>query len=56
MKTPLVEGQRIRYNFVRPHEALDGQTPAQAAGIGVEGENKWFELLKASLGKVGEAT
>ena len=27
------EGFRIHYNFVKPHEALEGQTPAQRAGI-----------------------
>jgi putative transposase len=49
MQTPIAEGLRIHYNFVKPHEALDGQTPAQAAGIGVEGEAKWFELLKKAI-------
>lgn len=47
MKTQLAEGQRIQYNFVKPHAALEGQTPAQVAGIGVEGG--WMELLKKSL-------
>jgi transposase-like protein len=42
MKTQLAEGQRIHYNFVKPHVALDGQTPAQVAGIGIEGRNKWM--------------
>jgi putative transposase len=49
MKTPLAEGFRIHYNFVKPHKALEGQTPAQASGIGIEGENRWFELLKKSI-------
>jgi transposase-like protein len=49
MKTAIPEGQRIQYNFVRPHMALDGQTPAQAAGIGVEGKNKWMQLLKKAV-------
>ena len=44
MKTSLGEGQRIRYNFVMPHMALGGQTPAEVAGIGVQGRNKWMEL------------
>jgi transposase-like protein len=56
LKTPLAEGQRIHYNFVRPHAALEGQTPAQRAGVGVKGENKWLELLKASLVPQGETT
>jgi len=42
MDTPLSEGQRIQYNFVKPHMALEGKTPANAAGIDVKG---WKELL-----------
>ena len=49
-KTPLAEGHRIYHNFVEPHMTLEGQTPAQVAGVGVEGENKWLELLKKSVG------
>ena len=45
----IAEGQRIHYNFVKPHMALDGQTPAERAGVGVEGQDKWLSLLKASL-------
>jgi len=43
------EGQRIQYIFVKPHAALDEQTPAQVAGIGIDGENKWMELLKKAI-------
>ena len=49
MTTQIAEGQRTHYNFVKPHEALDGQTPTDAVGIGVQGEMKWFELLKLAL-------
>jgi transposase-like protein len=49
MKTPLAEGARIHYNFVKPHMALEGQTPAQVAGVGVQEGNKWLALLKASI-------
>jgi hypothetical protein len=44
--SPLAEGQRIQYNFVKPHQALEGQTPAQRAGIEIKGKNKWMEMLK----------
>jgi hypothetical protein len=37
MKTPIAEGQCIYYNFVKPHMALDGQTLAGKAGIGIKG-------------------
>ena len=40
MKTPLAEGQRIHYNFLKPHAALAGQTPAQMAGIGFKSGNR----------------
>ena len=49
MKTPLAEGARIHYNFVRPHSALEGQTPAEVAGIGVKAKNKWMELIKSAV-------
>jgi hypothetical protein len=37
---------QIYYNFIREHQALNGKTPAEVAGIGIEGENKWLEILK----------
>jgi hypothetical protein len=49
MKTSLAEGSRIHYNFVKPHHALDGKTPAHVAGVGVEGKNKWMALLIDAL-------
>jgi hypothetical protein len=42
----MAEGQRIRYNFVKPHMALEGKTPAQTAGVGIKGKNKWMELFE----------
>jgi len=53
-QTPLAEGQRIHYNFVKPHKALAGQTPAERAGVGLRGQNKWLELLRVSLIPQGE--
>ncbi|WP_415282429.1 integrase core domain-containing protein [Candidatus Nitrososphaera sp. FF02] len=43
VKTPLAEGNRIQYNFVKPHMGFDGKTPAQVAGLDVKG---WRELLE----------
>jgi transposase-like protein len=54
MQSQIAEGLRIHYNFVKPHEALNGQTPAQAAGIGIQGENIWLELLTKALTTRGE--
>jgi len=40
---------QIYYNFIRPHMGINGKTPAEAAGIGVDGENKWLRLLNNSI-------
>lgn len=45
-KTPIAEGQRIQYNFVKPHMALDGLTPAQKAGVKIEGRNRWRIMIE----------
>jgi len=50
VRTPLAEGMRIQYNFVKPHMALKGKTPAQEAKIkNVKNGNKWMDLLELSL-------
>jgi putative transposase len=46
MDTPIIEGYRIYHNYVRPHMALEGKTPADMAGIMIEGENKWITLIQ----------
>jgi len=44
--TPIIAGYQIYHNYLRPHEALDGKTPADACGIDVEGPNKWLTLVQ----------
>lgn len=44
--TPILAGMQIFHNYIRPHEALKGKTPAEVAGIKVEGENKWLTLIQ----------
>jgi transposase-like protein len=44
--TDILTGYQLYHNFIRPHEALDGKTPAEACGITVEGENKWRTLIQ----------
>jgi transposase-like protein len=44
--TPIIPGYQIYHNYVRPHEALDGKTPADACGIEVQGRNKWLTLIQ----------
>jgi transposase-like protein len=47
--TPILKGYQIYHNFVRPHEALKGRTPAELAGIKVQGENKWLTLIQNAV-------
>jgi len=44
--TPVISGYQIFHNYVRPHEALEGKTPAEACGIKVEGQDKWMTLIQ----------
>lgn len=44
--SPILTGYQLFHNYVRPHMALKGRTPAEAAGIKVEGENKWLTIIQ----------
>jgi transposase-like protein len=44
--SPILKGMEIYHNFLRPHMALKGKTPAEVAGIEVRGENKWLTLIQ----------
>jgi len=44
--TPILAGIQIFHNYIRPHMALDGRTPASAAGIEVQGTDKWRTLIE----------
>jgi putative transposase len=44
--TPILAGYQLYHNYFREHEALDGKTPAELAGIKIEGENKWITLIQ----------
>jgi transposase-like protein len=46
--TAILDGYRNFHNYVRPHMALNGQTPAEKAGIVIKGENKWLTLIQNS--------
>lgn len=46
----LIRGHQVYYNYIRPHQSLYGQTPAEVAHIDLNlGENKWNNLLLQSL-------
>ncbi|VVB72518.1 Uncharacterised protein [uncultured archaeon] len=44
--TTILQGMQVFHNFIRPHEGLDGKTPAEACGIEIKGENKWITLIQ----------
>jgi transposase-like protein len=44
--TPILEGYQIFHNYIRPHQALNGRTPSEAAGIKIEGENRWLTIIQ----------
>jgi len=55
--TPILDGQRIYYNHIRPHQGLNGKTPAQAAGLELDlGVNKWESIIKKAGKKVGDSS
>jgi len=45
-ESPVFDGLQLYHNFFRPHMALKGKTPAEAAGITIEGENKWETVIR----------
>ena len=47
--SPFVRGHKLYYNFIKPHESLYGKTPAEVAGITIEGNNKWLTLVRAAI-------
>ena len=47
--SPILTGLRLYHNHVSPHLGLpDNMTPGEAAGIKVEGNNKWLTLIQAA--------
>ena len=42
----IIDGYQLYHNYVRPHMALDGLTPADKAGIIIEGNNKWKTIIE----------
>jgi putative transposase len=44
--TEIFQGMQIYHNFIRPHEALEGKTPAEACGIQIDGKNKWLTIIQ----------
>lgn len=43
----IFDGMKVHYNHVRKHDSIH-KTPAEAAGISVEGRNKWKTIIQNS--------
>ena len=44
--SPVISGMQVFHNYFRPHEGLGGKTPAEAAGIKIEGENPMLTVIQ----------
>lgn len=44
--SPILKGYQQYHNYFRPHESLNGDTPASQAGIKIEGQNKWITIIQ----------
>ncbi len=42
----IITGMQIHHNYIRPHQGLDGDTPADRSGIKIEGDNKWKIIIQ----------
>ncbi len=42
----IINGYQLFHNYIRPHMALNGKTPAELCGIKIEGKNKWKTLIQ----------
>jgi transposase-like protein len=47
--TPILSGMQIFHNYIRPHMALEGKTPADKAGIMVKGKDKWLTIIQNAV-------
>ncbi len=47
--TAFNDGFKVYYNYIRPHQALKGKTPAEVAGVDLKlGKNKWKKMIQVS--------
>jgi hypothetical protein len=47
VNTPILRGLQIYHNYIRNHQGVqENKTPAEKAGIEIEGENKWLTIIQ----------
>ena len=45
--TPILKGMQIYHNYIRGHTGLqEKKTPAEKAGIQIEGNDKWLTIIQ----------
>lgn len=44
--SPAIAGIRIYHNYIREHMALNNDTPADRAGIIIQGDDKWMTIIE----------
>jgi putative transposase len=55
-RTPILSGYQIYHNYLRPHEAIGGKTPAEACGITIQGQDKWKTLIQNASRKIDQSS
>jgi putative transposase len=49
--SPILTGYQLFHNYIRPHKALGYKTPAEVAGIQVNGNDKWMTIIQNAKAK-----
>jgi len=44
--SPILKGMQIHHNYIRSHMGINGDTPADRAGIIIQGKNKWLTIIQ----------
>ena len=52
LNTAVIPGYQIYHNYFRPHEALDGKTPAEKCEIIIEGDDKCKTVIENAVKRV----
>lgn len=47
--SPIITGIQIHHNYIRPHQGLNGDTPADRSGIIIQGDNKWKTIIQNAV-------
>ena len=46
MGSAVLKGYQMYHDYFREHGGLVGKTPAEVAGIKIEGKNKWITVIQ----------